>query len=228
MSFTLRDVVPWGRSFDEYAAMFALSARDLSLRILDIGGGPSSFTATLCRAGGRAASADPIYAFSAKEIRGRIDEARVQVIGQTRANLRDYVWDERIPSLDALIRLRTDAMDEFLADYDEGGARGRYVAAALPSLPFEAGEFGLALCSHFLFLYSERLSLEFHVASLIEILRVAAEARVFPLLELGGKRSRHLDGVIAALGAGGLSCTVERVPYEFQKGAFQMLKVTRP
>ena len=34
--FTLDAVVPWGRSFDEYCAMFALSDRDLGLRILGL------------------------------------------------------------------------------------------------------------------------------------------------------------------------------------------------
>ena len=29
MPFTLDSVIPWGRSFDEYATMFALSATDL-------------------------------------------------------------------------------------------------------------------------------------------------------------------------------------------------------
>ena len=41
--FTLDTVVPWGRSFDEYCAMFALSDRDLGLNILDCGGGPGEF-----------------------------------------------------------------------------------------------------------------------------------------------------------------------------------------
>ena len=43
--FTLDSVVPWGRSFDEYCAMFDLSDRDLDLKILDCGGGPASFNA---------------------------------------------------------------------------------------------------------------------------------------------------------------------------------------
>ncbi len=34
MSFTLEKVVPWVRSFDEYAAMFSLSNADLDKRIL--------------------------------------------------------------------------------------------------------------------------------------------------------------------------------------------------
>jgi len=43
MAFTLHEIVPWGRSFKEYAAMFGLTKRDLSGNILDCGSGPSSF-----------------------------------------------------------------------------------------------------------------------------------------------------------------------------------------
>lgn len=45
--------------------------------------------------------------------------------------------------------------------------------------------FDLAVCSHLLFLYSEHLSEDFHVESIKELCRVAGEARIFPLLELG-------------------------------------------
>jgi hypothetical protein len=34
--FTLDHVVPWGRSFDEYRRMFALTSEDLDRRILGV------------------------------------------------------------------------------------------------------------------------------------------------------------------------------------------------
>jgi hypothetical protein len=42
MPFTLADVVPWGRSFDEYVAMFALVQRDFEDAILGCGDGPAA------------------------------------------------------------------------------------------------------------------------------------------------------------------------------------------
>ena len=63
MAFTLEKVVPWGRSFDEYVAMFALSKHDLEKRILGCGDGPASFNATHFRHGGKIISADPLYQF---------------------------------------------------------------------------------------------------------------------------------------------------------------------
>ena len=45
---------------------------------------------------------------------------------------------------------------------------------------FADREFDLALCSHLLFLYSEQLTADFHLASIRELCRVAGEVRVFP------------------------------------------------
>ena len=119
------------------------------------------------------------------------------------------------------------ALRGFLADYDAGRLAGRYVDAALPVLPFADDAFDLALSSHFLFLYSGQFDLDFHVAALREMLRVAAEVRVFPLLQLGGAPSPHVTGVQVTLAATGVRVTVEPVPYEFQRGGNRMLRVHR-
>ncbi len=83
----------------------------------------------------------------------------------------------------------------------------------------------MALCSHFLFLYSEQLSEDFHLQSIKELCRTASEARIFPLLELGAKRSRHLTAVTNRLREDGFVVKVEKVAYEFQKDGNEMLKV---
>ncbi len=63
---------------------------------------------------------------------------------------------------------------------------------------------------------------------MLELCRVAADVRVFPLLQLGAVPSPHLDGVLAALGARpDLVARIEIVDYEFQRGGNQMLRITR-
>jgi hypothetical protein len=62
MSFTLNQVVPWGRSFEEYVAMFALTDVDLGGRILGCGDGPASFNAVLTSRGGRIVSVQAVTA----------------------------------------------------------------------------------------------------------------------------------------------------------------------
>ena len=144
-----------------------------------------------------------------------------------RANAADFVWTEDLPDADALGRRRMTAMTNFLADYEAGRPGRRYVAAELPSLPFADGQFDLALTSHFLFLYSAQRSEDFHVESIQELCRVAREARIFPLLELGGKPSRHLDAVLGRLDALNYGIEMPLVNYEFLRGANRMLRVWR-
>jgi hypothetical protein len=224
MSFTLENVVPWGRSFDEYVAMFALSDVDLRRRILGCGDGPASFNASLTRQGGQVLSLDPLYRFSTEEVRKRISETYADVMEQTQKNKHEFVWTS-IKSVDELGRIRMAAMEEFLSDYSQGLEQGRYVGGELPDLPFADNEFDLAVCSHLLFLYSEQLSEDFHVAAIRELCRVANEVRVFPLLELGAKISRHLQAVTDRLSAMGYSVTIAPVSYEFQRGGNQMMKI---
>jgi hypothetical protein len=55
---------------------------------------------------------------------------------------------------------------------------------------------------------------------------VATEVRIFPLLELGSRKSRHLEAAMAQLQEIRFAVNVDTVPYEFQKGGNQMMKVT--
>src|SRR5882724_3022362 len=156
MPVKLGSIVPWGRSFDEYGRMFALSEEDLSRRILDCAAGPSSFSAEMFGPGQRVISCDPIYEFSAEQIRSRVAAVRDDMIEQVRGQMGQFVW-EYIRSPEHLEEVRMGAMEKFLEDFESDGDRKRYRVQSLPELEFGDGEFELALCSHFLFLYSEWL-----------------------------------------------------------------------
>ncbi len=226
MVFQLDEIVPWGRSYDEYVRMFALSDADLEKRILGCGDGPASFNAAMHRQGKKAVSVDPIYQFSAEQIRGRVQEAYRTIIEQLVANQSAYVWTT-IPSPQDLGRIRMEAMEEFLADYGPGKSGGRYLPHDLPELPFADGEFDLALCSHLLFTYSGQLSAEFHCRAVLEMCRVAREVHVFPLLDHGGQSSPHVEAVCRMVEAKGCRSVIEPVDYEFQRGANRMLRICR-
>jgi hypothetical protein len=224
MGFTLDEIVPWGRPLREYQRMFDLSPQELASAILGCGDGPASFNAEVTQAGGRVISADPLYRFSAPQIRHRIEATFDSVMNQTRENQREFVWGGVITDIESLERARRAAMGRFLEDYDQGLAEGRYVECELPALPFDDSAFDLALCSHLLFLFSEQLSLEFHIESIVELCRVASEARIFPLLELGSRRSRHLEDVLTALSDTNIATSIEPVDYELQRGGNEMLR----
>ena len=223
--FELDQVVPWGRSFNEYVRMFALSDEDLGRTILGCGDGPASFNAEATQLGHRVVSSDPLYRFGKEDIEQRIAAIYDLVMDQARRNADDFVWGQGIRDVDELGAVRTAAMQIFIADYDRGKRDGRYIDAALPALPFANSSFDLALCSHFLFLYSAHLDESFHQQALLEMLRVAAEVRVFPLVSLDGSRSPFVDGCVARLVAAGCRVTIETVQYEFQRGGNEMMRV---
>jgi hypothetical protein len=221
MPVKLESVVPWGRSLEEYSRIFALSEDDLQKSILDCAGGPSSFNAEMKSRGGRVVSVDPIYELSAEQIESRVEAVRQTMIDQVRQQPEQFVWNF-IRSPEHLEELRLGATKLFLQDFSRCGSEDRYRAGGLPNLDFGNGEFPLALCSHFLFLYSDRLDEAFHLAAVKELLRVADDVRIFPVTDLAGKVSKHLDAVRAAFGG-----ELVNVPYEFLKGANEMLRLKR-
>jgi hypothetical protein len=226
MTFALSDVVPWGRSFAEYVSMFRLTDADLTRSILGCGDGPASFNAELTTRGGRVVSADPLYRFSADQIRSRIDETTPIMIEQMTANQDAFLWTH-FSSVAEVTNARLRSMQTFLEDYPGPGGQ-RYVDGSAPHLPFADQQFELALSSHFLFLYSEQRSLDFHVDAMLDLCRVATEVRVFPLLELSGVVSRHLDAVTSTLRERGVQVEHVEVPYRFQRGATEMLVARAP
>ena len=215
-------MVPWGRSFEEYQAMFGLSEDDLKKRILGCGDGPASFNAEATKRGSKVTSCDPVYQFESKEIRRRIDEVYTEIMAKMTQGADSYIWDS-LGSVEELGKVRMTAMSNFLSDFDAGRRQGRYVPASLPSLPFPDYEFDLALCSHYLFLYSDQVDEGAHLVLMRELCRVASEVRVFPVISLNGETSRHLDSVMTELSKDGIDVSLQAVSYRFQKGATEML-----
>ncbi|MBX3083592.1 MAG: methyltransferase domain-containing protein [Anaerolineae bacterium] len=226
MTITYNEVKPWGRLFSEYVGMFGLTEDDLRKRILGCGDGPASFNAEATEKGYRVTSVDPIYVMTAAQIEQRVSETWQEILAQMRGNMDAYVWT-KFKTVDEVGAARLSAMRQFVADLEQGKREGRYIDASLPSLPFEDGRFDLALCSNFLFMYSDHLSTTFHIDAVREMCRVAREVRIFPLLDLTNRESVHLAPVIAAMAQEGWQA--ERVPvdYEFFLGANKMLRVYR-
>jgi hypothetical protein len=228
MVFQLEAIVPWGRSSADYHAMFNLTDADFAGAILDCAGGPASFNAEMTEQGHHIISCDPIYHYAPAQIEQRI-EAVYPVIVQGMEQTQDrFNWPPgETPA--SLGDRRLLAMQTFLADLIPGKAAQRYLVAELPQLPFADQQFSLALSSHLLFTYSEQLSLEFHQAALVELARVAAEVRIFPIVEnFSGVRSRHFDAVYDALTSQGYRLQLCPVPYHFQKGGNEMLVMQPP
>lgn len=224
MGFRLESIVPWGRSYTEYRAMFGLEHEELQTRIVGVGDGPASFNAELSADGGQVVSVDPIYQFGRGEIAARIEAVYPQMMEQIYDN-RSYLCLDRFGSAEHLGQARLNSMQRFLNDYDTGRQQGRYQVGALPALPFADKQFDLALCSHLLFLYSEQIDLEFHLNAIEELCRIANTVKIFPLLDLTHQTSSHLLPVIRFLEQLGYTGIIKNVDYEFQIGANQMLLI---
>jgi len=218
----LDNIVPFGRSKAEYELMFALTESDRRKSIIGIGDGPASFNAEMTAAGYQVTSIDPIYQFTGTEIKSRFDACVDGIIEQVRNTPNNWVWNYH-KSPDDLLANREKAIALFLKDYDRGKADNRYITAELPKLNFADQQFQLALCSHFLFLYSAHLSLEFHIDSIRELCRIAEEVRIFPILTLAQERSPYLDSVRNSLAQEGIASEIIQVPYALQKGGNQMI-----
>ncbi len=222
---TIARPVAWGRTGAEYAFMFGLGGPEEHGPILDVAGGPASFTAEWNAGGGKAIACDPLYAMDRAALGASFDEAEQAVRGLMQAQAHRFVWTT-FPDIEALVAARRSAARRFLADFE--GRDGRYVAGRLPQLPFASNLFEIALCSHFLFLYSDAFDAGFHLAAIEAMLRVAEEARIFPLLDMAGEPSPHLPQVIDTLETQGLSVRQVGMDYAVQRGGNTMFQISRP
>lgn len=222
----LERIIFIGRTFEEYLNMFSLSVNELKGRkILDCPAGACSFTAIGNKAGLDVTACDIAYNHSVDDLENKglqdIDHAMEQM---ERAK-NNYVWDF-FKDIKDLRKHRFNALKDCANDMRKSS--DRYVPVTLPSLPFKDAEFDILLSAHFLFMYADRLDYQFHISTLNELLRVTKEEiRIFPVVDLEGKRYKHLDKIISYLVNNG--CTVEevKVPYEFQTNANSMLKIKK-
>ncbi|WP_152657727.1 SAM-dependent methyltransferase [Oceanobacillus sp. CFH 90083] len=222
----LERIVFIGRTFEEYLDMFSLSKEELEgKKILDCPAGACSFTAVGNKQDLDITAADIAYYHSKEDLynKGLQDiEHTMELMEKAQSN---YIWDY-FKDVESLRKHRLSALKNCANDMGESSER--YVPVTLPSIPFKDGEFDILLSAHFLFMYADRLDYQFHIKTLNELLRVTKEEiRIFPLVDLEGKRYEHLDKLISYLAENG--CTVEevKVPYEFQANANLMLKIKK-
>jgi SAM-dependent methyltransferase len=208
------------RSAAEYNAMFDLG--DLTTTsVLDCCAGASSFAAETST---RVVAVDPAYANTLDDLAARVRDGLGDGdrIIERNAEHFDWSWYQ---SRSHRTELRTSAARLFLDDIQAHPER--YVAGALPHLPFADGSFDLVLCSHLLFTWSDVFDVDWHRQALAELVRVARrEVRVFPLVVQGiGSPVPFVGQLRAELDASGHDSRTSTVPYRFQRGADQMLVV---
>jgi hypothetical protein len=222
--FEVEEYAIIGRTFTEYVRMFDLDPASLDGPVLDCPSGVGSFVAEANKRGIPSVGADVIYELPHNRLEQRCRKDYKQVASQLSEKADLFNWDF-YGDIQRRQQFLKQAYEAFLDDY--ATERDRYIHAALPELPFPTDSFSLVLSAHFLFLYGDRLDYAFHLDSLRELARVAAdEVRVFPLAGLDTEQYHHLDAIIEALSEDGLTADRVNVPFEFQKGANEMLVIS--
>ncbi|WP_221937972.1 methyltransferase domain-containing protein [Nocardia otitidiscaviarum] len=209
------------RSAAEYRAMFDLSDADLNGWVLDCCAGGASFAA---ETGQRVVAADPVYAVGVDEVEARVSAGLREGDDMIDAHAECFEWGW-YGDIESRRSMRHVAGARFLADLR--ARPGRYVAAALPQLPFATAAFDLVLCSHLLFTWADRLGEDWHRRALHELLRVSrGEVRVYPLVvQATGEPVVFLDRLRAELHSRGHRTELREVTYRFQRGAHHMLRI---
>jgi hypothetical protein len=215
-----------GRTYAEYMSIFDLDETLLGRGpVLDCAAGPSSFTAEASKKGFDVTACDINYNQIPLDLfkKGVRDISHVFNKFDEADHL--YTWDF-YRDKEHVVSHRKMALGGFVKDFTRNKKSGRYVHSELPSLPFNDNTFSLALVSHFLFLYCDRLDFDFHLLCINELMRVCSEeVRIFPLVGLDAKTYIQMDNIMASLVSGGWEVEITKVPFEFQRGANQMMKI---
>jgi SAM-dependent methyltransferase len=202
--------------------MFDLTEQDLAgLSVLDCCAGGSSLAA---ETDGHVLAVDPAYALGHAELATQLTASLAETDRIIEAHQEHFDWSwygDPARRTD----LRTVAAQRFLADLRE--RPGRYVAGALPQLPFAGNSFDLVVCSHLLFTWSDQFGEDWHRRALRELVRVARrEVRIFPLVMQGtGGPVAFMDTLRDELHAAGHPTHLRPVAFRFQRDADHMLLV---
>jgi hypothetical protein len=220
----LKDIVLIGRTFDEYYKMFDLRSIDKKEKILDVASGVSSFCAEATVMGYQVTASDRIYCLSAQDIEKKCAEDLEDVLGKL-PEIKDlYKW-EFFRDIEGLRKQRRRAYKSFVEDYKQN-SNGVYVNTQYPKNDFKYKQFNIALISHFLFMYDEHLNYEFHKETIKEIMKITSkEIRIFPLVNLKGKKSQFVEELIKDEEFYNNKIKVVKVDYEFVKGGNEMLVI---
>jgi hypothetical protein len=210
------------RGLDDYRHMFALDDDTLAqCEFLDCASGASAFGAELRARGGRVLSADPLYGADLGAVRQRALH-NLNNCEQWLGTHTDVINWDHLGSPAAYRRNGLRSLASFSADF--AVHPDRYLPASLPSIPLDDDAVDVALCANFLFAYADTLDVDFHVAAITELARIAgSEVLIHPL---NARDGRNLDDFTAAVDRGltsaGLHTQTFIAPSTWLRGASTM------
>lgn len=217
-------LVFWGHHVDEYREMFGLTNDELKGRILEFASGPSAFNAELAGVAQKRVSCDPLFNLDYDTLKVKSGLVFADMLEQITANPAHFDFSGYADQT-AFFEHRQSGMRTFFSDYLQGKEAGRYIGINDINLPFEKFSFDIAVSSHYLFSQLEDQTIDFHVAILQELARVAREVRIFPLIDSHEKTSPLLGPVLLALQQADYGTEIRAVPYHLEPQGNAMLRV---
>ncbi|MDF1645853.1 MAG: hypothetical protein P1U61_02575 [Legionellaceae bacterium] len=221
----MRKRVLWGHHVSEYQEMFDVSGKMFTQNLLEYGCGPSAVNAELHAAHHtNIVSVDPLFEYPKLQLEREVMQAfdeRVAEVHKDPSQFNVACYG----GMDAFLESRRAGMHLFFKDYERGVFEGRYKALSGIQLPVDDFTFDLALSSHYLFVGSNEQSVDFHLKTIRELVRVAKEVRIFPLVEREGEPSALLGPVLLGLQQANLGAEVREVSCALYPEGNAMLRV---
>ncbi|MFX1366165.1 MAG: hypothetical protein ACFFCE_05080 [Promethearchaeota archaeon] len=216
-----------GRTFDEYERIFRLSDFRLkNITILDVGSGVSSFCAEASNRGIKVIAMDPIYDYNSSSLEAKCSKDLDLVIKELNGVEHLYIW-EIFRSKEDLKNYREKAYKQFIKHFRDNKSN-LYTSEKMPKTTFKNNQFDLIISSHLLFLYDHIFDYTFHKETIKEMLRICSkEIRIFPLVNLYGRRSTFLQDFLKDPNFKNYKKTIERVDYEFIRGGNEFIKIIK-
>ena len=222
----LKKLVLWGHRLNDYKEMFNLSDDVLSEKyIVEFGSGVTGFNAEMTQKGHRVVSIDPMYDLPLDEIKQLATEVFEVTVDTVKQNKDKYNWKNH-NELTVLLNNRREGMQLFFNDFEQGRSDGRYLSLnEFKTKNKNRYEFDLALITHHLFVNYGNKGVEEHVELILEMIRLAGDVNIFPLLDKFGQNSKLLGPVMLALQQQNLGLEVCQVDSQLQKSGNAMLRV---
>lgn len=169
--------VLWGCGIFDYREVFDLDDDLLTGRILEHACGPTAFNAGQTARGQVVISQDALFAMPQSALSECVMSASEQL--QTQA--------------------RREGLRTFVADFASGRLERRYRPVSALPFPEKNFSFDCVLTAHSLFEDARATSLDYHMAILLELARLAPEVRLYPLTDGSGSPSPLLGPLLLAL-----------------------------
>lgn len=218
---TQMSATAWIYDFADYQQIYGLTQTDCKKKILDFPGLVSSFNAEALKRDMDVISAGPMYQYAESEMRAHVDRFVSKQI-QKLQNDASHLQSPEVK--DQVIAHWEKTASDFIADYANGKATGRYLPINIAEIPFREHEFDLVLCSHLLF----HKALPAHISPidlLRKLCRIGQEVRLYPMIDRYGNIMDDLGPLMLTLQQEDYGVEVREVVYQYQKGGNAMLRI---